>query len=143
MRLFLDANVLFTAVHNPRGKAAFVIEQGTAGHWEVLTSSFAVEEAQRNLGRKYPHSLDALRDLMAGIQVVEHSPGLRFPEILPAKDRPIFQAALACRATHLLTGDLEDFSTLFNRPEETFGVRIQTVADFLDNLLTAPVRTAK
>lgn len=25
MRLFLDANVLFTAMHNPRGKATLVV----------------------------------------------------------------------------------------------------------------------
>lgn len=139
MRLFLDANLLFTAAHNPRGKAAFVIEQGAAGHWEIFTSSFALEEARRNLGRKYPQCLDALRELMASIQGVEHSPGLRFPEGLPAKDRPIFQAALACRATHLLTGDLRDFGALLNRPEKTFGVRIQTVADFLNSLLAPEV----
>ena len=28
MRVFLDANVLFTALHNPNGKAALVIELG-------------------------------------------------------------------------------------------------------------------
>jgi len=56
---------------------------------------------------------------------------LRFPESLSAKDRPIFQAALACGATHLLTGDLKDFGSFFDRPEETYDIRIQTVADFL------------
>ena len=29
MRVFLDANVLFTAAHNPRGKAALVITLGS------------------------------------------------------------------------------------------------------------------
>ena len=38
MRLFLDANVLFTAMHNPRGKAALVIELGDLGHWELYSS---------------------------------------------------------------------------------------------------------
>ena len=69
------------------------------------------------------------------MQPAEHQPGLRFPEGLPAKDRPIFQAALACGATHLLTGDLKDFGAFFDRPEETYDIRIQTVADFLASLL--------
>jgi hypothetical protein len=54
-----------------------------------------------------------------------------------AKDRPIFQAALACGATHLLTGDWKDFGAYFDRPEETFDIHIQTVADFLARLLTS------
>ena len=54
---------------------------------------------------------------------------------LAEKDRPIFQAAVACGATHLLTGDLKDFGTFMNQPEKTFGVRVQTVADFLESLL--------
>ena len=35
MRVFLDANVIFTATHNPRGKAAFVIELGARGIFAV------------------------------------------------------------------------------------------------------------
>jgi len=134
MRLFLDANVLFTAAHNPRGKAALVIELGAAGHWEVFSSRFAIEEARRNLEIKYPQCLEALNDIKASLQLAEHQPGLHFPEGLPAKDRPIFQAALACGATHLLTGDLKDFGAFLDRPDETYGIRIQTVADFLASL---------
>ncbi len=57
MRLFLDANVLFTAAHNPEGKAAFVIELGGKGKWELYSSHYALEEARRNLVKKYPHRL--------------------------------------------------------------------------------------
>lgn len=134
MRLFLDANVLFTAAHNPRGKVAFVIELGAAGNWEFLSSRFAIEEARRNLERKYPQCLDALEEMRVSLQLAEAQPGLRYPEGLSAKDRPIFQAALACGATHLLTGDLKDFGALFDRPGDTFDIRIQTVGDFLEDL---------
>ena len=131
MRLFLDANVLFTAAHNPRGKAALAIELGKQGHWALATSRYASEEARRNLDRKFPQSLDDLNSLLRGIQLVEHRPALRFPATLVEKDRPIFQAAVACDATHLLTGDLKDFGPFMNQPEETFGVLVQTVAEFL------------
>ena len=134
MRLFLDANVLFTAAHNPRGKAALVIELGTRGHWELSSSAYALEEARRNLAWKFPESLDALRALAQGIRLVEQATGGASPPGLPEKDRPIFQAAVACKATHLLTGDLKDFGHLMNRPEEASGIRIQTVSDFLDGL---------
>jgi predicted nucleic acid-binding protein len=134
MRLFLDANVLFTAVHNPGGKAALVIELGVQGHWELFSSPFAMEEARRNLERKFPQFLDGLNKLEHGIRLIEHQAGLPFPTGLSLKDQPIFQAAIACEATHVITGDLKDFGPFMNQPEKTFGICIQTVADFLGRL---------
>ena len=52
-KLFLDANVLFTAAHNRDGKAGAVIELGKQGRWRCFTSAYALEEAQRNLSVKY------------------------------------------------------------------------------------------
>lgn len=134
MRLFLDANVLFTAAHNPKGKAALVIELGGRGHWTLYSSRLAVEEARRNLERKFPQCVDRLHTLVGTVRLAEHRAALDFPEGLARKDRPIFQAALACRATHLLTGDLKDFGRFMNSPGETLGVRIQTVAEFLNQV---------
>lgn len=131
MRVFLDANVLFTAAHNPEGKAALVIELGRRGHWALATSRYALEEARRNLDRKLPHSLDGLSLLLRGVRLVDHRPALRFPAALAGKDQPIFQAAVDWDATHLLTGDMKDFGAFMNKPEETFGIVVQTVADFL------------
>ena len=134
MRLFLDANVLFTATHNPEGKAALVIELGGQGYWGLFSSPYAIEEARRNLERKFPPSLDRLNTLQQHIQLVEHRASLPFPEGLVQKDQPIFQAALACQATHRLTGDLKDFGPFMNQPENTFGICILTVAEFLSHL---------
>ena len=134
MKLFLDANVLFTAAHNPQGKAALVIELGRRGHWDLATSRYAAEEARRNLRTKFPESLNALESLLQDIRLAEHHVGLAAPAALAGKDRPIFQAAAACHATHLLTGDLKDFGPFMNRREETFGVLVQTVAEFLKSL---------
>ena len=135
MRLFLDANVLFTAAHNPYGKAALTIELGKRGHWALATSLYASEEARRNLARKFPRSLDGLNALLRNIPLVELCPGLPFPATLAEKDRPILQAAVTCRATHLLTGDLKDFGPFTNRPEETFGILVQSAAEFLGSVL--------
>ena len=135
MRVFLDANVLFTAAHNPRGKAALVIDLGGKGHWELFSSAYALEEVRRNLAWKYADSLAPLRELAQVVSLVQPASGAS-PPGLARKNRPIFQAAAACKATHLLTGDLKDFGPLMNRPEETPGIRIQTVSDFLDGLGT-------
>ena len=134
MKLFLDANVLFTAAHNPRGKAALVIDLGRQGHWQLWSSTYALEEARRSLAWKFPESVDALRAVVGVVLIVEQAAAGVFPPGLSQKDRPIFQAAAACEASHLLTGDLKDFGPLMNRPEHTSGIRIQTVSDFLDGL---------
>ena len=134
MRLFLDANILFTATHNPGGKAALLIELGGKGHWDLFSNPYALEEARRNLERKFSQSLDSLNTLQQGIHLVEHRTDLAYPEGLAQKDQPIFQAAFACQATHLLTGDLKDFGPIMNQPDNTFGICILTIAEFFSHL---------
>ena len=133
MRIFLDANVLFTAAHNPDGKAALIIELGSSGSWSLFSGSYALEEARRNLERKFPSYPDRLSNLQQPIRIIEHNPKMAFTDGLVVKDQPIFQAALACQATHLLTGDLKDFSPFIDQPDATYGVCIQTVSEFLRN----------
>ena len=134
MKLFLDANVLFTAAHNPTGNAALVVELQPKAKWSLVSSTYAMEEARRNLQRKAPGALDRLNRIATGLEVVQHRPDLEYPAGLIEKDRPIFQAALGCGATHLLTGDLKHFGPLMARPKDTCGVVIQTVAAFLASL---------
>ncbi|MBK7765311.1 MAG: DNA-binding protein [Sulfuritalea sp.] len=131
MRIFLDANILFTAAHNPNGKAALVIELGRAGIWRLATSLYAAEEARRNIARKFPASLDRLETLLGDLGLVADAPDIPCPAGLTEKDRPILRAALGCCADVLLTGDLRDFGLLMNAPEKTGGLLIQTVAAFL------------
>ena len=135
-RLFLDANLLFTAAHNPQGKATLLLELAGAGCWEVVTSAYAVEEARRNLSRKFPDRLDAFEALLALLLVAPSPSGAACPLPLREKDRPIFEAALACGATHLLTGDLRDFGPFMNDPRQTRGIVIQSVAEFLRDIGT-------
>lgn len=138
IRLFLDANVLFTAAHNPRGKAALVINLGRQGHWQIATSAFAVEEARRNLARKYPQCLEAFGRMVDDLSVVGPGAPGDCPLDLPKKDQPIFLAARRGAATHLLTGDIRHFGAFMNVPEQTGGILIQTVADFLSDLVNVP-----
>jgi hypothetical protein len=123
--------VLFTAAHNPQGKAAFVIELGGAGHFSLFTSDAAIEEAQRNLSAKYPDSLPVLVALLSRITIVHAGLSAPFPDGLPANDAVIFQAAVACRATHFLTGDLHHFGPFMNQPDVACAIIVQTVAEFL------------
>jgi hypothetical protein len=138
MGLFLDANTLFTAAHSPRGKAALVIGLGREGHWAPYTSAYAIEEARRNLEAKYPAALPRFKELTALFETGRENPAQTIPNVLPAKDRPIYRAAHGCRATHLLTGDIRDFGPLMNQPDKTGGLVIQTVGELLGSLHADP-----
>lgn len=124
--VFLDANVLFSAAYRPGA--------GLLRIWELprvrrLTSTYALEEARRNLTD--PAQLARLQDLVDALEVVkEVSDELLPPEvILPEKDRPILRAAIRAGATHLLTGDVRHFGPYFGRT--LAGVRILPPGEYL------------
>ena len=135
IRLFLDANGLFTAAHNPSGKAALIIDFGTQGYWEVISCSYAIEEARRNISIKFPDYFKRFETLISMVTKVPSRSGRMCPVPLPEKDRPILEAAIQCQATHLLTGDIKDFGPLMNHPNLMGGVVIQTVSEFLDSFM--------
>ena len=131
IRLFLDANVLFTAAHNPSGKAALIIDLGVKGNWEIVSCSYAIEEARRNILIKFPDYSKRFESLITTIIKVPSRSGRNCPAILPEKDRPILEAAIQCKVSHLLTGDIKDLGPFMNHPNLTCGVVIQTVSEFL------------
>jgi uncharacterized protein len=134
-RLLLDANVLFTAAHNPSGKVALSIDLGVQGYWEVMTSSYAIEEAQRNISIKFPDYLKRFETLVSRVIKVPSRSGRNCPAPLPEKNRPILEVAIQYKATHLLTGDVKDFGPFMNNSDLTGGVLIQTVSEFLGSTM--------
>lgn len=142
IRLFLDSNVLFTAAHNPSGKAALIIDLGAQGNWEIVSCSYAIEEARRNISIKFPDYLKRFETLISAIIKVPSRSGRNCPVPLSEKDRPILEAAIQCEATHLLTGDIKDFGPFMNHPNLTGGVLIQTISEFLDGFLKSKAKNA-
>lgn len=140
MRLFLDANVLFAAIYNPAGRCAALLELGAAGRCELVMSSYALEEARRNLALKCPDSRSlSARTIRHVSQTPEASPSLvRWAEAqgLPAKDAPILAAAIQAEANYLVTGDKRDFGPLFGRTLK--GVRVVSPVGILTLLLDSP-----
>jgi len=130
-RIFLDSNVLFTAAHNPSGKAALILELGARGKWQVITSTLAVEEARHNLRIKFPVCLPHFESLLPGVVIYPSVSGPICPIELPDKDEPIFLTAVKCGATHLLTGDIRHFGPFMNDPSRSAGIHISTVSEFL------------
>lgn len=124
-RLFLDANVLFSA--------AYRADAGLLRLWKlksaVLCSSrYAVEEARFNLAEASQRR--RLDSLVMRVSLFESGIGPLPPAItLPEKDAPIFLAAIEARATHLLTGDLRHFGPYFGKRIES--ILILTPGEYL------------
>ena len=111
-RVFLDANVLFSAAY--RSDAGLVVLWRRAGV-ALFISAYAVDEARRNLsGEDQRRRLDAL---VRNCEVVLNPVAALLPEglVLPPDDQVIFLAAMAARATHLLTGDRAHFGPYYGR----------------------------
>ncbi len=125
-RVFLDANVLFSA--------AWRRASGLARLWEIaslhlVTSPYAADEAERNLARKRPDALVRLTALVQRVEITSALVQLDDGHGLPPKDVPILAAAVASRCEVLLTGDVADFGHLIGRALQ--GVRVLTVSQLL------------
>jgi len=125
-RVFLDANVLFSAAYSP--------ESGLLRLWQLkdvtlLTSSYALYEASANLEK--PEQKKRLDRLMRSVKVLSEHVDHPLPKgiTLPEKDRPILSMAIYGGATHLLTGDVTHFGKYFGK--SSGGVLIVRPAQYL------------
>lgn len=124
-RVFLDANVLFSAAYRP--------DAGLLAFWKLknvmlCSSRYAVAEARINLAEEVQK--DRLKRLADGLQLFDPAE-LDLPRgiSLPEKDIPILLAAMEARATHLITGDVRHFGRYFNR--KISGILVMTAAGYL------------
>ena len=134
LRVFLDANILFTAAYSPDGLSALLVELGAAGRVTLLTSPLAIVEAERNLEAKRPAALPTLRRSLTAVRVVEEPAPADVERLTPpelsSKDRPLLAAAIAAHATHFVTGDVADFGRWMNR-RAGVPLRVMTPRQFL------------
>ena len=124
-RLFLDANVLFSA--------AYRSDAGLLALWKlrdvVLCSSrYALEEARINLSNEVQRA--RLVKLAEKVQFFDAGQReLPRGVALPEKDVPILLAAIEGRATHLLTGDVRHFGSYFGKRIE--GILVLPPGEYL------------
>lgn len=124
-RIFLDANVLFSA--------AYRADSGLLRLWklpdvQLCSSRYALEEAKVNLEeeRQRVRLAELAQELEFFDANQEELPrGIH----LPQKDVPILLAAVAAGASHLLTGDIRHFGQHFGK--KILGVLVQPPGDYL------------
>ena len=120
MRVFLDANILFSAGKSAGAMRGFLEVLKSSGQ-TLVADAYVVEEARRNLEAKFPGSLQDFEGLL---NQIEFSATLRCslpPGIaseMPEKDRPVLAAAIQRRCDVLLTGDKTHFGLFYGKSLE-------------------------
>ena len=136
MRIFLDANILFSAAKTDGAVRALIAALLASGH-ECCVDGFVVEEARRNLTAKAGSDAQAaLAPLLERMWLGKAHAHTRLPEaalVLPEKDRPVLAAAIAHECDCLVTGDRTHFGVLYG--ETIAGVKIHSPASLAQAVL--------
>ena len=117
MRIFLDANILFSAAKSAGAIRRLLALLRKAGH-ECWADSYVIEEARRNLALKYPKETAVLEKVLGRTRVVPLATGrTELPELvqIAEKDRPVFAAAIRHGCDAFLTGDRTHFGALYGK----------------------------
>lgn len=124
-RLFLDANVLFSAAYRP---GAGLLQLWRLDRAVLCSSRYALEEARINLDEE--EQRERLTRLSEAVHFFDAAQR-KLPRgiFLPEKDFPIMLAAIEARATHLLTGDIRHFGPYLNKKIE--GIAIVLPGEYL------------
>lgn len=121
MRVFLDANVLFSAA-NSAGASRQLVHDLHEDQHDLVADEYVSIEARRNVTAKSKG--DAADYLLALLAQIEVSP-VQYTKMaqtlvswLPEKDRPVLWAAMALKCEALITGDRTHFGAGYGK---TFG----------------------
>lgn len=138
MRIFLDANILFSAARAD-GAMRRLIELSLAGGHTLVADRYVVEEARRNLLLKSTGGVASLETLLQRVALVPIAPPRLLPkdaEALPEKDRPVIAAARRGHCDMLVTGDRSHFGAFYG--QRLAGVLVLSPAMLAERLLAHP-----
>lgn len=128
-RVFLDANVLFSAAYKTNSRLNLLWQFPNI---QLLSSDYAVKEVETNLRQIKPDAMKVLAKLLQNVekQRFDNLQSLPPSVYIAEKDAPILQGAITAKATHLLTGDFKHFKHLYGTIIS--GVKILPPAKYLE-----------
>ena len=130
MRVFLDTNILISAILFPGSRVADFLRVAIERHTMVL-SSFVLEELYEVFGQKFAENILDLEEFLNDFAYdLIHTPrnidSGKYPEIRDIDDLPIIASAILGDCDFLVTGDKDVLSVRLERP------RILSPAEFMD-----------
>lgn len=135
MRVFMDANILFSAAKSDGAVRALVKLLLDEGH-ECCADAYVVAEARRNLLDKGAQAVQVLDTLLERLRI---TPGLVSGGVaaqvnwLPPKDRPVLAAAIRLGCDALVTGDRKHFGSAYG--QQIGGVTIHSPRSLAEAVL--------
>jgi predicted nucleic acid-binding protein len=116
-RIFLDANIFFSAAHSPSGGSSLILKLARKEIFEIWTVRQALQEAEKNLiqkstpGALWRHRQNILFLDLKIQPLPEDKIGsfTALSKILPSKDLPILLGALFSNTEVLVTLDKKHF----------------------------------
>ncbi|MGA1841762.1 MAG: hypothetical protein ACMUIU_14150 [bacterium] len=131
MRIFLDANILFSA--SADGSATGLLLDAILKYAdECITCPHAFEEARRNIETKRPQQSSGLKRIIKNISL-SNAFYTDLPVDLPQQDIPILAGAIGAQCTHLWTSDKKHFGPLYGK--SIHGVQIVSSLLLVDILI--------
>ena len=112
MRVFLDANILFSAADSQ--SATRQLLDDVLDRAEAVTSAHTLEEARRNLQLKRPQHLGGLAAIQRRIRTTEAF-DTRIHVELPLDDIPVLAGASGARCSHIWTSDRRHFGRYYGK----------------------------
>lgn len=137
MRVFLDANILFSAAKSDGAIRELVSRLLAAGH-ECWVDAYVVDEARRNISAKAPNSGPKLDHIVSQLRLSASAPAQPRVHALHAvaeKDRPVVAAAAALGCDSLVTGDRTHFGRFYG--QSVAGAKVHSPAS-LSKVLFGP-----
>ena len=134
MRLFLDANVIYSASRSIRGASYVIFQLREKLSFSLVTSKLALVESEKNLFEKERSEvIDHFYELIKSIEVIDidsDDAKRRYKDVIEEKDAPILYGALKSKADYLLTLDKKHFFTK-RLTQSKFSFKIMTPGEFI------------
>ena len=130
MRVFLDTNILISAILFPKSHVAAFLRAAVERHTIVL-STYVLEELYEVFGQKFPSNISDLEQFLTDfsydlIHTPKHVDSSKYPEVRDPDDLPIIASAILGDCDYLVTGDKDLLAVGLRRPQ------ILSPAEFVD-----------
>ena len=135
MRIFLDANILFSAA-SPFGSIRQLLNIVHAAGHECWADEHVIREAHRNLYLKQRERIPDFEQLLGEIRFASKLPNVPLPPLetpLPENDRRVLAAAIANECEAFVTGDQTHFGPLYGKA--VGGVKIYSPRQLAENIV--------
>lgn len=109
MRLFLDTNVIISAMLFPNGRVAAFLRDAIENH-TIVIGEYVIEELRTVFRRKFPERTADLEEFILEFSYETVQTPIRSetgvaPVLRDPKDNPILESAIRSNCDYLITGD--------------------------------------